>query len=498
MANNFDDYSELLKKYAEQKSDNGSSAKSETTPKAPMAKKEQSGTGAPRVRKYSPPPVADSSREKNTYKGGVYFSNPPKNIDKEAQRQRNATNGEQPTRQRNVAKGEQPPRTRRVPNAEAAAKTGGKKRKKRRGLVGFFTSPGFRRFVICIVVIAIVSITLCTYGLGCINDVLSLDIKEPKSVEVTIQSGVTDEEVLDILKEKELINNKLFCKLFVKIFSQDGDYIGGSYTLRTDMGVEKMLATMKTDFRGNETVTLTFPEGWTIDKIAEKLEVNKVCTASSFISTLQDVDFAAEYDFIAAIPDIDSRYYALEGYIYPDTYDFYVGENASSVVRRFLDNFESKWLPEYQEQADTLGITVDEAIIMASILQKEAANIEQMPTIAGILYNRVENPSAFPLLQCDSTSDYYKNVIEAKLTSSVADTQMGESYKKLYDTYNEACIGFPVGPICNPGNAAILASLKPDDTGYWYFRHDKEGGIYYAYTLDEHEENGRKAALVGE
>lgn len=486
MANNFDDYNDLLKKYAEKKDEDGEAVKPKPSPKAPPVKNEQSGSGAPRTRRYAPPPVSDSSREKKTYKGGVYFSNPPKNIDKEAQRQRNATNAEQAQR------------TRRVPDAERAVKTNGKRRKKKRGLVGFFTSPGFRRFMICIMVIAIVSITLCTYGIGCINDVLSLDIKEPKSVEVTIQSGVTDEEVLDILKEKDLINNKLFCKLFVKFFSQEGEYIGGSYTLTTDMGVEKMLSTMKTDFRGNETVTLTFPEGWTIDKIAEKLEVNEVCTASSFISTLQDVDFAAEYDFIAAIPDIESRYYALEGYIYPDTYEFYVGENASSVVRRFLDNFESKWLPEYQEQADKLGITVDEAIIMASILQKEAANIEQMPTIAGILYNRVENPSAFPLLQCDSTSDYYKQVIESKLSDSVSDTQIGDSYKALYDTYDEACVGLPVGPICNPGNAAILASLKPDETGYWYFRHDKEGGIYYAYTLEEHEANGEKAALVGE
>lgn len=482
MANNYDDYNDLLKKYADQASSDESSAQLKAKPKAPPVKEKT----APRTRKYAPPPVADSSREKRTYKGGVYFSNPPRNIDKEAQRQRDA------------ASGKTAPQSRRVPNMDNATNPVGKKRKKKKGIAGIVQSEGFKRFAICIAVIAVVSVTLCVYGIGCINDVLALNVDEPTSVEVTIQSGVTDEEVLDILKEKDLINNKLFCRLFVKFFSQDGDYIGGSYTLTTDMGVEKMLATMKTDFRGNETITLTFPEGWTIDKIAEKLEVNEVCTASSFISTLQDVDFAAEYDFVAAIPNKESRYYALEGYIYPDTYEFYVGENASSVVRRFLDNFEAKWLPEYQEQAEALGITVDEAIIMASILQKEAANTEQMPTISGILYNRVDNPSAFPFLQCDSTTDYYTQVIADKLSSSVADTQMSESYKKLYDTYDEDCIGLPVGPICNPGNAAISAALNPEDTGYWYFRHDVEGGIYYAYTLAEHEENGRQAAKVGE
>lgn len=481
MANNegHNEYDELRKRYG------GATDVPEKTekPKAPPVKQASSTQqGQSRTRHYSPPPVSDSPREKSTYKGGVYFSNPPRNMEKEAQRQRNGA-------------GEMPASGRRVPNMNNTAKRKAPPQKQK-GIKGFFKSEGFKRAMISFAIIIGVSAILCFYGIRCINDVLALNVDEPESVEVTIQSGMTDGEVLEILQDNDLINNKLFCKLFVSFFSQDGDYIGGSYTLTTDMGVEKMLATMKTDFRGNETVTLTFPEGWTINQIAEKLESNDVCSASSFISTLQDVDFSAEYDFIADIPDKELRFHTLEGYIYPDTYEFYVGENASSVVRRFLDNFENKWTDEYKAQADKLGVTVDEVVIMASILQMEAADTEQMPTIAGILYNRLDNPSAFPLLQCDSTEDYLLETIKPSLTSSVEDTQRYVEYKDLYDTYADACVGLPVGAIANPGNAAINAALYPEDTSYLYFRHDKKGGIYYADSFAEHQANASKAAEV--
>ena len=252
------------------------------------------------------------------------------------------------------------------------------------------------------------------------------------------------------------------------------------------------------DYKNAETVTLTFPEGWTITQMAEKLEANEVCTASSFISTLQSVDFSDEYEFIASIPDKDKRYHMLEGYMYPDTYEFYVGENASSVVRRFLNNFQSRWTEEYQKQADSRDLTIDEVIVMASVIQEEAANQSQMANISSVLYNRLDKPNAFPLLQCDSTEDYLLNTIKPGLTSSVEDTQKYIEYRDNYDTYSEACKGLPVGAIANPGADAIEAALYPADTSYLYFRHDTEGGVYYAETFAQHEENGRIAAKVGD
>ncbi len=486
MANNHDDYNELLKMFEEKSS--GSAPRSADTQKRPaettrrpVENKSRSAATRSSTPRYSAPPVKNS-QEKSTYKGGVYFSNPPRDIDKEAAREKRAVSGKGELIRRNLS--------------ETNTKTSKKKKTKKtsgNAVQRFFSSNGFKHAMIVLAVIAVTSFVLCFYGIRCINDVVALDV-EDVSVEVTVQEGMTDEEVLKILKKNDLINNRIFCQLFLKLFDQDGEYISGVYTLSPTMGVEKMIATMKTDFKNSETVSLTFPEGYTITQIAEKLEANDVCTATSFISTLQDVDFSNEYDFIKAIPDKEKRFHVLEGYIYPDTYEFYVGENASSVVRRFLDNFENRWTDEYQAKADDLGLTIDEVIIMASILQEEAANSEQMPTIASVLYNRLDRPDAFPLLQCDSTEDYLLDTIKPTLTSSAEDTQKYVEYRDNYDTYTEECRGLPIGAIANPGDAAISAALNPDDTSYLYFRHDSEGEVYYASSFAEHQENGRRVA----
>ncbi len=484
MANNRDDYEDLLRSFEEPEKDTPTRSKSKTERpdgekrKPASTKRGSSGTRSGPSR-YSAPPMT-GTQDKGTYKGGVYFSNPPRDIDKEAEREKRAGSGKGAAIRKNLA-------TKKSSKKKSSKKTEGN------AFQRFFASDGFKRTMIALAVIVVTSAILCFYGIRCINDVLALKV-EDESVEVTVQEGMTDEEVLKILKEKDLIKNRMFCQIFLKIFDQNGEYISGVYTLSPSMGVEKMIATMKTDFKNSETVSLTFPEGWTIQQIAEKLEANEVCTASSFISTLQDVDFSSEYDFIESIPDKEKRFRVLEGYIYPDTYEFYVGENASSVVRRFLDNFDNKWTDEYQGKADALGLTIDEVIIMASILQKEAANSEQMPTIASILYNRLDRPDAFPLLQCDSTEDYLLDTIKPTLSSSVEDTQKYVEYRDNYDTYSEECKGLPIGAIANPGDAAIRAALEPEDTSYLYFRHDSKGNVYYANTFAEHQQNGRKVA----
>lgn len=427
-------------------------------------------------KKPATPPVKrveGAGQDKGNLKGGVYFSNPPRTMDSKAKRTTPPPKRKGSGRKINVDNG---------------------KEKKQNALVRFFTSKGFKRFMIMVAVIAVVSTILCYIGIQCINDVLALDA-ENVSIEVTIQDGMTDSDVLDELKEKGLIKNKAFCEIFIKIFDKKGDYIAGVYTLNPVMGVEKMIATMKTDYTGGETVSLTFPEGYTIQQIAEKLEKNEVCTASSFITTLQTVDFSSEYDFIAPIPNKEQRFRVLEGYIYPDTYEFYVGENASSVVRRFLNNFDAKWTDEYQAQADKLGKSVDEIIIIASMIQAEAASKDQMADISSVLHNRLNKPSTFPWLNMDSTADYVRETIKPQLSTSVEDVKKYTDYFMVYDT--DECKGLPVSAVSNPGNDAIYAALYPSDTNYYYFCHNTETGkVYYATTNSEHNRNKREAGLA--
>ncbi len=444
---------------------------------------------------------SNNTYENPNYKGGVYFSNPPRDIDKVAEREKKATVKKHQKQRVGVEKFKvaAPPTTAKQ-NKAIAEREARQKKRQNTPLGKFFSSGKLSHLALALGIIALSSVLICIYGIGCINDVLAIDV-EDVSVEVEVSKGMTDAQVIDVLEDNKLINNSLFCKAFVKLLDITGndrkrDYVSGVYTLTPSMGVEKMLSTMKADITLSETVTLTFPEGWTIDQIAEKLEANEVCTAASFINTLQSVDFSEDYKFIKSIPNKEKRFRALEGYLYPDTYEFYVGENASSVARRFLDNFETRWTDEYQKQADELGVSLDEVIVMASILQKEAATTSQMPDISSVLYNRLERPGTFPWLNCDSTEDYLTKTIKPTLTSSTEDTQKYIQYRDDYDTYSTECKGLPVGAIANPGDAAIRAALKPSDTNYYYFCHNTETGeVFYANTMSEHEANMRKAGL---
>lgn len=528
MAQNFNDYDELLKMFEDEpkKKTAQATSKNEAPSKRPSSATESESLE--KARKEHKKKVQsfnlniDREEASHTPRGEVYFSNSPEDI-KESIRKRSAAKAEVNTSSDNEKPSQKAvnsaPQKRKVappPTTETqqkilklkAMKKEQKKNKKRKasGKLSGFSGTGkasvdrktkLTHFALTVAVIAFCSVILCAYGVGCINDILALN-RSDTAVEVTVSDGMSDSEVINILKKKDLIQNKLFCKLFVKLIHitdspryEGGDYVTGVYTLSADMGLEKMLSTVQSDFTLSETIQLTFPEGWTADQIAEKLETNEVCSASSFITTLQSVDFSEEYPFLKNLTDKEDRFRALEGYLYPDTYEFYLGENASSVVRRFLDNFKAKWIDTYTEAAEQRGMSIDQIMTIASILQKEAADTSQMSTISSILYNRLDS-SNFQWLQCDSTETYLLETIKPTLTSSTEDTEKYIRYRDLYDTYSTECKGLPLGPICNPGDSAIYAALHPEDTTYFYFRHDDSGKIYYASTFAEHEQNGRK------
>lgn len=484
---NLNDYEELLSMFEDRK---------ETEPVKPTDEEALKSKRQKKVDDFKIDINSNSAYDNPNYKGGVYFSNPPRDIDKAAQREKRATVRKNQRSKATVEKFRvsAPPTTAKQ-NKAIAQKEARNKKFQKTFLGKFLNSKKLARFGIAVAVIALTSLVICIYGIRCINDVLAIDV-EDTAVEVEVSKGMSDSDVIDVLKDNDLIKNKLFCNLFIKFFGKDGDYVSGVYTLTPTMGVEKMLSTMKADITLSETVTLTFPEGYTIDEIAEKLEANEVCTAASFINTLQSVDFSEDYEFIKSIPNKDKRFRVLEGYLYPDTYEFYVGENASSVVRRFLDNFRNRWTDEYAKQAKERGLSLDEVIVMASILQKEAATSSQMPEISSVLYNRLDRAGTFPWLNCDSTSDYVVDTIKPTLTSSTEDSQKYVEFIKNYDTYDTECKGLPIGAIANPGDAAIRAALKPADTNYYYFCHNTEtGDVFYANTMSEHEANMREAGL---
>lgn len=328
------------------------------------------------------------------------------------------------------------------------------------------------------------SLILSSYLISCMNDVLAIRRDDSNTVTVTIPAETNTKDILKILKKSDLIEHRLFCTLYAKLMRfRDDNYLSGIYYITASMGVEKMLETFKSPPTTGKTVTLTFPEGFTADQIAKKLAANGVCSADDFYRTLRVVDFSREYDFIRELSDREQRYHVLEGYLYPDTYDFYVGENPSSIVRKFLNNFKKKWTGERRDRAAALNMSVDEVVTLASILEKEAANAGQMAQVSSVIHNRLARPGLYPSLQCDSTTSY----IDSYIKRHVVDPNEVNAYIARYSTYK--CEGLPVGAICNPGGDAISAALEPAKTDYYFFAHDNNRKIYLARNDAERIQN---------
>ncbi len=242
----------------------------------------------------------------------------------------------------------------------------------------------------------------------------------------------------------------------------------------------------------SHTVRITFPEGYTLIEIAEKLEENGVCSAADFMALTTDKEYLSSlgYGMLEGIEEAENVAYLLEGFVFPDTYDFYKGESAEKALSRFLKNIESKFTEEYRQRAAELGYTLSEILTIASVIQEEASDPDEMPYVASVIHNRLTDPS-YGMLQCDVTIHYVNNCI----TDSPYLSGDTSSFAEHYNTYK--CKGLPAGPICNPGINAIRAALYPAQTNYFFFVTDAEWNYYYAETYSEHQKNCKAVGING-
>lgn len=337
----------------------------------------------------------------------------------------------------------------------------------------------------------LVSIILASCALSCINDVLAMNRDDEETIEVVLPNDATTFKAVRELDKEGLIKNTMFCTLYLKIMGySDENYLPGVYYFTENMGVEKMITRFKTSSTRGAHVSVTIPEGYTIDQIFERLEKNDICTKEALYKTIDNVDFGAEYSFLSNLNETENRYHILEGYMFPATYEFEQGADPATVIRKFLDTFKSRWSDKYEDRAKELSMSVDDIITIASIIEKEGANKEQFKLVSSVLHNRLNRSGLYPTLECNSTQDYVTNTIAKRITTA---SELNP-YIVNYSTYESA--GLPPGAICNPGAAAIEAALYPDSHQYYFFRHDKNGKIYMATTVEEHSANGRLVEKV--
>ncbi|MBW7571758.1 endolytic transglycosylase MltG [Caproiciproducens faecalis] len=229
-----------------------------------------------------------------------------------------------------------------------------------------------------------------------------------------------------------------------------------------------------------QTVRVVIPEGYTLSQIGDRLEANGVCKKSELLSTANSYDFSY-YSLIGKLGSSASRCYKLEGYLFPDTYEFYKDMKPQDALGKMLKNAESRIGGNYSYS----GMTTDQVVTLASIIEKESGNVNEMAKVSSVFHNRLK---AGMKLQADVTVIYVEKYLKPNLTGDI------NRYNSYYNT--RKCPALPAGAICNPGKAALNAAVNPADTDYLYFAADASGNYYYAKTYEEHKQNLTKAGII--
>ena len=334
-----------------------------------------------------------------------------------------------------------------------------------------------------------ISIILACVGWMAASDVLALN-KEPVTATVTLDKAefkdvtisYTDAEgnakersghqvsvgyVAKQLKDAGIIKYKGLFELYCSVSHAKTKIDPGTYELSTNYDYRALVKKMQVGSGAMVTTKVTIPEGYTMEQIFHKLEDENVCSYDDLMDAA--ANYSYNYSFIDQSMQGDAK--RLEGFLFPDTYEFYQGMQASSAINKFLENFHDRLTAEMLEKADERGMTMQEVVTVASMIEKEAANDDERAMIAAVIYNRIE--AGMPL-QIDSTVMYV--LPEHKDVLTVEDTKIDSPY----NTYQNK--GLPPTPIANPGLASIKATLSPASTQALYYALDAESGTHKFFT----------------
>ena len=346
-------------------------------------------------------------------------------------------------------------------------------------------------YVCCVLAVAVL---LAVAVWRCADDVLSLT-KEDAEITVSIPDGATISQIAGELKSKGLVRYETLFKFYCWASHAEKTIEPGTYTLNSRYDYHALVSNMIEASPDRAVVEVTIPEGYECEDIFRLLEADGVCSYQDLADTAASYEFA--YDFLQEIPyGSENR---LEGYLFPDTYQFYMSDDPANVIDKFLRNFDNKFTSDLYDALDALNdrlaqhmrqnafseteiadaqLSLYDLITVASLVEKETARTSESATIASVIYNRLCS-KLYPCLEIDATIQYA--LAERKEVLSNAD----KGVLSPYNTYTNA--GLPAGPIANPGMNSIRASLYPAETNYYFYALDTTGVHHFSETYYEHQ-----------
>jgi UPF0755 protein len=301
--------------------------------------------------------------------------------------------------------------------------------------------------------------------------------RDSTPVTFVVNNEETVESVANRLEEQGIIRSGWYFQMRMRLGSSDSQLRAGQYQLSPDMAVSEIIGEMTTSGTVG-SVTVRFQEGWRTEQYAEQLvEVGLIDDPNEFLNAISENQW--DYDFLTTRP-ADAQ---LEGYLFPDTYEFRGDATPEEIIHTLLETFETRVPPELQELADDLGYNFHNVITIASIIEREAVVAEERPVIASVFYNRMDQTMP---LQADPTVQY---VVGSPGSWWPEITQNDINRMAPHNTYQRP--GIPPWPICNPGLASIEAALQPEVTDYLFFvaTGDGSGAHRFAQTYEEHQQN---------
>lgn len=343
-------------------------------------------------------------------------------------------------------------------------------------------------FIACVsIILACVAWMSAADALALNKDLFTAEVSLPSDIFTSKTVEILDEEgnvtgtkrvssadinyVADELKSAGLIQYKWLFKLFCKVSKADTKIEPGEYELRSSYDYRALVGKMRKNSGAAATVSVTIPEGYTMSQIFYRLEENGVCSYDELLEAAANENF--EYSFLSGLePGDPSR---LEGFLFPDTYEFYKSMSAPSAINKFLQNFYGKLNADVEKQISDRGLTLRQVLEIASLIEREAANDEERPLIAAVIYNRIRNGWTLGL---ESSILYMHQDHEGAPTAEMLAEE--SPYNLMVNT------GLPPTPICNPGMSSINAALVPANTNDFFFTLDTATGTHRFFeTMDQ-------------